>query len=43
MSSRTAADGASAIVEAEEHQPDLVLLDLTMPGMDGLARAADDP
>jgi DNA-binding NarL/FixJ family response regulator len=33
----TASDGASAVVEAAEHQPDLVLLDLTMPGMDGLA------
>jgi DNA-binding NarL/FixJ family response regulator len=32
-----AADGAAAIVEAERLQPDLVLLDLSMPGMDGLA------
>ena len=31
------ADGATAIAEAEQRQPDLVLLDLTMPGMDGLA------
>jgi DNA-binding NarL/FixJ family response regulator len=31
-----AADGESAIVEAERLQPDLVLLDLSMPGMDGL-------
>jgi DNA-binding NarL/FixJ family response regulator len=32
-----ASDGAEAIVEAERLQPDLVLLDLSMPGMDGLA------
>ena len=31
-----AQDGAGAIAEAGEQQPDLVLLDLTMPGMDGL-------
>src|SRR5262249_14239741 len=31
-----AEDGASAISEADRLQPDLVLLDLTMPGMDGL-------
>jgi len=31
-----AADGGQAIREAETLQPDLVLLDLTMPGMDGL-------
>jgi DNA-binding NarL/FixJ family response regulator len=31
-----ASDGAEAIVEAERLQPDLVLLDLSMPGMDGL-------
>jgi signal transduction histidine kinase len=30
------ADGAEAIVEATRHQPDLVLLDLEMPGVDGL-------
>src|SRR5438128_6486599 len=29
-------DGAEAIVEAGRLQPDLVLLDLSMPGMDGL-------
>jgi DNA-binding NarL/FixJ family response regulator len=29
-------DGAEAIGEAERLQPDLVLLDLSMPGMDGL-------
>jgi DNA-binding NarL/FixJ family response regulator len=31
-----AASGAEAIAEAKRLQPDLVLLDLTMPGMDGL-------
>jgi len=31
-----AADGNEAIVEAERLQPDLVLLDLTMPELDGL-------
>lgn len=31
-----AGDGAEAISLASEHQPDLVLLDLSMPGMDGL-------
>jgi len=31
-----AEDGEQAIAEAETLQPDLVLLDLTMPGMDGL-------
>jgi DNA-binding NarL/FixJ family response regulator len=31
-----AASGEEAITEAETLQPDLVLLDLTMPGMDGL-------
>ena len=32
-----AADGAEALVLAHELQPDLVLLDLSMPGLDGLA------
>ncbi|MCW2976200.1 MAG: putative two-component system response regulator [Actinomycetia bacterium] len=32
-----AADGATAVAEARRLQPDLVLLDLSMPGMDGLA------
>ena len=31
-----ASDGAEAIVEAGRLRPNLVLLDLTMPGMDGL-------
>jgi DNA-binding NarL/FixJ family response regulator len=31
-----AEDGEQAITEADTLQPDLVLLDLTMPGMDGL-------
>ena len=31
-----AEDGAEAIAAAESLQPDIVLLDLTMPGMDGL-------
>ena len=31
-----AADGAEAIAAAETLKPDLILLDLTMPGMDGL-------
>lgn len=29
------ADGLEAIDRASEHQPDVVLLDITMPGMDG--------
>ena len=32
----TAADGEQAIAEARELQPDLILLDLSMPGIDGL-------
>ena len=33
----TARDGASAIRLVAERQPDLVLMDIVMPGMDGLA------
>jgi two-component system response regulator AlgR len=35
----TASDGASALRLAEKLKPDLLLLDMTMPGMDGLAVA----
>ena len=31
-----AEDGAKGVQMAEEHHPDLVLMDLSMPGMDGL-------
>jgi DNA-binding NarL/FixJ family response regulator len=31
-----AEDGRQAVAEAEQHQPDVVLLDLSMPVMDGL-------
>lgn len=30
-----ATDGASALLEARSHQPDMILLDIRMPGMDG--------
>ena len=32
----TAADGASALASARLHKPDLVVLDLGLPGLDGL-------
>jgi NarL family two-component system response regulator LiaR len=32
-----ASDGAGAVAEVERHDPDIVLLDLVMPGTDGLA------
>jgi DNA-binding NarL/FixJ family response regulator len=31
-----AIDGADAVLKIREHQPDVVLLDITMPNMDGL-------
>jgi DNA-binding NarL/FixJ family response regulator len=37
----TACDGAEAIQLAEEHRPDVVLMDLRMPGTDGIAATAD--
>lgn len=36
----TAADGYEAIKIAKEKQPDLILLDLMMPGMDGIETAS---
>ena len=33
----TATDGADAVARALRHRPDVVLLDITMPGLDGLA------
>lgn len=32
----TAADGAAAVVAARRHKPDLVVLDLSLPSLDGL-------
>lgn len=36
-----AIDGRGAIEQVERHQPDVVLMDITMPGMDGLAALAE--
>ncbi len=33
----TAADGTEAVVLAEKHQPDVVLMDLAMPRLDGIS------
>ena len=37
----TAGDGAEAIRLAEAHRPDVVLMDLRMPGVNGIAATAD--
>ena len=37
----TACDGAEAIRLAEAHRPDVVLMDLRMPGVNGIAATAD--
>jgi DNA-binding NarL/FixJ family response regulator len=37
----TACDGAEAVRLAEAHQPDVVMMDLRMPGTDGIAATAD--
>jgi DNA-binding NarL/FixJ family response regulator len=36
----TAADGAEAVALALQHQPDVILMDLRMPGMDGIEATA---
>ena len=36
-----ASDGAEAVRLAEDHRPDVVLMDLRMPGTDGIAATAD--
>ena len=37
---RTAGDGAAALAEIDRAEPDLILLDINMPGMDGFALCA---
>jgi DNA-binding NarL/FixJ family response regulator len=37
----TACDGAEAVRLAEAHRPDVVLMDLRMPGIDGIAATAE--
>ena len=37
----TACDGAEAVRLAEAHHPDVILMDLRMPGTDGIAATAD--
>jgi DNA-binding NarL/FixJ family response regulator len=37
----TACDGAEALRLAEAHHPDVILMDLRMPGTDGIAATAD--
>jgi len=37
----TACDGAEVVRLAEAHRPDVVLMDLRMPGTDGIAATAD--
>ena len=37
FSVREAADGQTALTEIESGQPDLIILDLMLPGVDGLA------
>lgn len=36
-----AVDGADAVAKAKDLQPDLIVLDLTMPGMNGLEAAGE--
>jgi CheY-like chemotaxis protein len=33
---RTAADAEAALAEVEQHRPDVILMDLQLPGIDGL-------
>ena len=35
----TASDGISAVVSAREHEPDVAVLDINMPGLDGFGVA----